>query len=186
MPDGGYGAWLSDARAAALRDWVRAGGRLVALERAATAFAGKEGFGIALRDDAAPDTTADARLRRYADRERRDVSGDIPGAVYRVTLDDSHPLAYGYPGYTYVIKRRAAAVEFLADGWNVGVLRSGTPTAGFAGREAQDRLGDTLVFGVEEMGRGAVVYLLDDPLFRGFWADGRLLFANAVFGLGAF
>ena len=186
MPDGGYGAWLTDARAAALRDWVRAGGRLVALERGATALAGQDGFGITVRDAADADTTADARLRRYDDRERRDVSGDIPGAVYRVALDDSHPLAFGYPDHTYVIKRRASAVDFLESGWNVGVLRDGAPTAGFAGREAQDGLTDSLVFGVEDLGRGHVVYLLDSPLFRGFWADGRLLFANAVFGLGAF
>ena len=38
---------------------------------------------------------------------------------------------------------------------------------------------------VESAGRGKVVLFADDPLFRGFWADGQLLFANAVFGLGA-
>ena len=185
LPDGRYGSWLSDDRAEALREWVRAGGRLVAMEGAATAFAGKDGFGIAERKAAAADSSADARLRRYADREREEVSEGVPGAVFRVALDETHPLAYGYPGHLYVVKRRTNPVEFLADGWNVGVLRTGAPAAGFAGAEAQDRLTDSLVFGVEEMGRGAVVYLLDDPIFRGFWADGQLLFANAVFGPGA-
>ena len=185
LPDGGYRSWLTDDRAATLHEWVRAGGRIVALEGAATAFAGKDGFGIAEREAPAADTTAEARLRRYGDRERTGVSEDIPGAVFRVTLDETHPLAYGYPDHTYVIKRRTNPVDFLEDGWNVGVLRSGAPTAGFAGTAAQDRLTDSLVFGVEDVGRGAVVYLLDDPLFRGFWADGQLLFANAVFGLGA-
>ena len=185
MPDGGYRAWLSDARADALRQWVRAGGRLVAIERAVTALAGTDGFGATVREAAAPDSSAEGRLRRYGDRERRGVSGDVPGAVYRVALDSSHPLAYGYPGHTYVLKRRADAVEFLATGWNVGVARSGAPAAGFAGARAQARLQDTLVFGVEEVGRGQVVYLVDSPLFRGFWADGELLFANAIFGLEA-
>ena len=183
MPDGGYGAWLTDDRADAVRAWVRAGGRLVAMERAVTALAGKDGFGVKVRADAPSDTTASGRLRRYGDRERRDVSADVPGAVYRVALDETHPLAYGYPGHTYALKRRVAPVEFLADGWNVGVVRSGAPAAGFAGAGAQARLEDTLVFGVEDVGRGRVVYLADSPLFRGFWADGQLLFANAVFGL---
>jgi len=31
------------------------------------------------------------------------------------------------------------------------------------------------------MGRGQVVYLIDNPLYRGFWEQGKLLFANAVF-----
>ena len=185
MPDGGYGSWLSEGRTEAVRDWVRAGGRLVALGRAVTALAGKDGFGVAVREPADADTTADAQLRRYGDRERRGVSGDVPGAIYRVALDASHPLAYGYPDHTYVLKTRAASVAFLADGWNVGVVRNGAPAAGFAGAEAQERLRDTLVFGVEEVGRGQVVYLVDSPLFRGFWADGELLFANAVFGMGA-
>ena len=185
MPDGAYGPWLSDDRADALRQWVRAGGTLVALERAVTVLAGTDGFGAKTREAAAPDSSADARLRRYGDRERRDVSADVPGAVYRVAMDDSHPLAWGYPGHTYVLKRSTSAVEFLAEGWNVGVVRSGAPAAGFAGAGAQARLEDTLVFGVEDVGRGQVVYLVDSPLFRGFWADGQLVFANAVFGLGA-
>ena len=37
----------------------------------------------------------------------------------------------------------------------------------------------------DDVGRGEVVYLADSPLFRGFWADGQLLFANAVFGMEA-
>jgi hypothetical protein len=185
MPDGSWGDWLTDERAETLRDWTRAGGRIVALERAATALAAKDGFGLDIRDEEEADSTAEARLRRYEDREREGVSEDVPGAVYRVALDGSHPLAWGYPDHMYAIKRSDTAVDFLEDGWNVGVVRSGTPAAGFAGAGAQERLEDTLVFGVEDTGRGAVVYLLDTPLFRGFWADGHLLFANAVFGLGA-
>ncbi len=186
MPDGSWRSWLTDSRAETLRDWVRAGGRLVALEDAATALGQKSGFGLEVETESDADTSGDARLRRYADRTRRSVSDDVPGAVYRVALDDSHPLAYGYDGSMYVLKRQSEGVQFLKDGWNVGVVRSGAPTAGFAGATAQADLEDTLVFGVEELGRGSVVYLVDSPLFRGFWVDGHLLFANAVFTMGAF
>jgi len=34
------------------------------------------------------------------------------------------------------------------------------------------------------MGRGNVVYLADNPLFRAFWHNGKLLFGNAVFIVG--
>ncbi|MGB3542627.1 M14 metallopeptidase family protein [Rubrivirga sp.] len=186
MPDGRWRGWLTDSRAETIRDWVRNGGRLVALEDAVTALGRKDGFDLEVADDADADTSADARLRRYGDRTRESVTDDVPGAVYRVALDDSHPLAYGYDGSMYVLKRQAEGVQFLEDGWNVGVVRSGAPTAGFAGVEAQAKLEDSLVFGVEEIGRGSVVYLVDSPLFRGFWVDGRLLFANAVFTMGAF
>ena len=40
---------------------------------------------------------------------------------------------------------------------------------------------EDLVFGEKSMGRGKVVYLVDNPLFRGFWDQGNLLFANALY-----
>jgi hypothetical protein len=38
-----------------------------------------------------------------------------------------------------------------------------------------------LIFGVEKAGAGSVIYMVDNPLFRGFWENGKLFFANAVF-----
>ena len=52
------------------------------------------------------------------------------------------------------------------------------------GHEAQQRIANTLVFGVEPMGAGAIIYFVDNPLFRGFWYGGKLLFGNAVFLVG--
>jgi hypothetical protein len=34
------------------------------------------------------------------------------------------------------------------------------------------------------MGGGQVIYMSDNPLFRAFWDNGKLLFANAVFFVG--
>ncbi|MEM6325728.1 MAG: M14 family metallopeptidase [Bacteroidota bacterium] len=185
LPSGGYGSWLTASRAGALRDWVRGGGTLIAMERAATALARRDDFALSLRDDDGTDEdSTGARLRRYEDRTRESVSGDVPGSIFRVALDDSHPLAFGYPDWMYVFKRSVQPASFLEDDWNVGVLRDGAPVAGFAGTEAQARLEDSVVFAVEDLGRGHVVYLLDSPIFRGFWAGGELLMANAVFGLG--
>ncbi|MDX1545774.1 MAG: M14 family metallopeptidase [Rhodothermales bacterium] len=186
LPSGSYGRILSEERLGEVRAWVRGGGRLVALERAAAYLAGKDGFALKEKDadeeEGSDEDDADEdRLRRYADRDRAAISGAVTGAVYRVRLDETHPLAFGLGSHYYTLRRTDDAFAFLDDGWNVGVLRDGTPLSGFAGAEAQQQIDDTLVFGVQPMGRGAVVYLLDDPLFRGFWYAGRLLFANAVF-----
>ena len=53
--------------------------------------------------------------------------------------------------------------------------------SGFAGSEALKKIGNTLVYGVENVGQGQVVYMVDNPLFRGFWENGKLFFANALF-----
>jgi hypothetical protein len=56
-----------------------------------------------------------------------------------------------------------------------------TNVAGFAGDAAKSKLGKSLVFGEERMGRGSIIYMADDPLFRAFWQNGKLFFANAIF-----
>jgi hypothetical protein len=46
------------------------------------------------------------------------------------------------------------------------------------------KIENTLVFGVEDKGRGNVIYLTDNPMFRSFWENGKMIFANAVFMVG--
>ncbi len=185
LPDGRWGAWMTDARAERLLAFARGGGRIVAMEGAVAALAGRDGFGIGKERKADADTSDAALLRPYAEQARRDAAEGTPGSIFRVQVDPTHPLAFGLPDHTYTLKQSAGAVPFLADGWNVGVLRDGAPAAGFAGRATRARLAESLVFGVTDVGRGHVVAFVDDPLFRGFWADGQLVFANAVFTLGA-
>jgi hypothetical protein len=56
--------------------------------------------------------------------------------------------------------------------------------SGFAGQLAKQNLEGSLSFGVQSVGSGEVIYMVDNPLFRGFWEDGKLLFANALFFVG--
>ena len=100
-------------------------------------------------------------------------------------LDNTHPLAFGYPGYYYTLKQDDNIYEFIKEGgWNVGVIKKERQVAGFVGSKLQNHLQDGLLFGVQEMGRGTITYLADDVLFRSFWENGKLLFANAVFLVG--
>lgn len=182
-----YGRFLTDRTLAALRDWVRAGGKLIALERGAAYLAGKDGFELREKEDKSvkdkPDTkkTAVDSLKRYGDRERTAISDETPGSIYRVDMDASHPLGFGLASGYYALVQNAYNFDYLKDGWNVGYLRGDNYVAGFAGRNAREKLKNTLLIGVQNSGRGSVVYLADDPLFRGFWYGGKLLFANAVF-----
>jgi hypothetical protein len=52
------------------------------------------------------------------------------------------------------------------------------------GSQTKKLLNDGLLFGVQEIGDGSVVYLTENPLFRSFWENGKLLFSNAVFMVG--
>ena len=91
-------------------------------------------------------------------------------------------MAYGYSDTYFTLKLGAEAYEHLDSG-SVVYLEGdkSMPVAGFAGSEAQKKITNTLVFGVENHGSGQVIYMVDNPLFRGFWENGKLLFANALF-----
>ena len=56
--------------------------------------------------------------------------------------------------------------------------------AGFAGVNTRQKLKDGLLIGVQDLGRGNIVYFADNPVFRAFWENGKLLVANAVFMVG--
>jgi len=56
--------------------------------------------------------------------------------------------------------------------------------SGFVGQKSKDKIKDGMLIGVQPLGRGNVVYFVDDPIFRSFWENGKLLFSNAVFMVG--
>lgn len=188
MPDGNY-RFLSDkASTDAFKDWINKGGRVVALEGAVAALSRAE-FGIKAKK--APD--ADKKdekvnyevLKKFEDRERDYIPGTTPGSIYKVELDNSHPLAYGYPGYYYTLKMDDNVYDFFKEGgWNVGVIKKDNQVAGFVGARLKEKLKDGLLFGVQQMGGGSVSYLTDNVLFRNFWENGKLLLCNAVFFSG--
>ena len=190
MPDGNY-KFLSDRPMNdALKDWVNNGGRLIALEGAVGQLAGAD-WGIKVKKSDEDKNEKDDKkedysmLKRYENRERDFIPGFNPGSIYKVELDNSHPLAFGYEDAYYTLKQDNTIYEFFKDmGWNVGIIRKDNQVAGFVGSKLKDKLKDGLLFGVQDMGQGNVVYLADDPLFRSFWENGKLLFSNAVFMVG--
>jgi len=66
----------------------------------------------------------------------------------------------------------------------VGVIKKENQVAGFVGSKLKDKMKDGLLFGVQDMGGGKIIYLADDLLFRSFWENGKLMFCNAVFIVG--
>jgi hypothetical protein len=191
LPDGSYGETLKELN---LPDWVKQGGKVIALEDALDALVEDEAYGLnryaneeeqQQLEAARVDDRSEEQLASYASRERRALSSDISGAIFRLRLDNTHPLALGYPDHYYTLKRGTDRYAYLDNGWNVGTLAGRENlVSGFVGADVQEQLQQSLVFGVEEKGRGSVVYLVDNPLFRQFWYNGKLLFANAVFLVG--
>jgi hypothetical protein len=183
FPNGSY----QDMETDKMQAWIRNGGKLIVLEDAVFQLAGKKGFDLKIKEDPKKEEKSKdpyESLKTYDNRERDDLKNSIPGAIYKVDMDNTHPLAFGFPDYYYTLKLDDRVYTYLESGWNVGVLKKNNYVTGFVGTKTKVKLVDGLIFGVQEMGSGSIVYLTDDPLFRSFWENGKLLFSNAVFMVG--
>jgi hypothetical protein len=187
IPDGNYRNINDKSISDKLKEFVNSGGNLIAVENAVKQLAAGD-WDLKLKEDKDKDKDDEKAdysfLKKYENRERDELKNSIPGAIYKVELDNSHPLAFGYSDTYYTLKQNANLYEFLKDGWNVGVLKKNNYVTGFAGTKVKQQLKDGLVFGVINKGQGSVVFFADNPLFRQFWEGGKLLFSNAVFLVG--
>nr|WP_298997698.1 M14 family metallopeptidase [uncultured Allomuricauda sp.] len=178
LPDGNYTSFFDEKQLKKLTDWVRNGGRLISMGRAIQAIGKGKGLSISIRETK-DSTNNGPKPHKNVRRER--VQSSITGAIFKTKVDNSHPLAYGYPTYYFSLKLGSGSYDFLKSG-NAAYIENDTkPVSGFAGSKAQKKLKNSLVFGAEPLGKGNVVYMVDNPLFRGFWENGKLFFANALF-----
>jgi hypothetical protein len=182
LPSGNYSD-LKDFMHKNVTDFVKDGGNVISMGNANKIWEGLDGN--SLKERAIPKDTTESLLRSYKDAERKSLEESIFGAIYAVQLDNTHPLAYGFSNPYFSLKTSSDTYEYLKNAWNVGYIKEGDHlVSGFAGYKANKNQAESLVFGVESIGRGKMIYLIDDPLFRGFWHNGKLLFANAVFLVG--
>ncbi|WP_375240349.1 M14 family metallopeptidase [Polaribacter sp.] len=184
LPNGYYNSILSGSTLSNIKKWVRSGGTLVAIGNALNSFANKEGFSLKTKKNA--EIKTDNNLVPYQDRERKSVANLITGSIFKSTLDNSHPLAFGYDKEYFSLKLSGTSYSYLKKGYNVGYFdKNSNNVSGYAGSKAVKNVPESLLFGEQTMGRGSIVYMVDNPLFRSFWENGKLFVANAVFLLNS-
>ena len=125
------------------------------------------------------------RLKKYKDKNRSRLPDASYGSIIKVDVDNSHPLMFGYGESYFSLRQGSRMYPYLPNGWNVGTIKnSSSHVSGFMGYRVKQKIKDNLIFGVHDSGRGRIIYMADNPLFRGFWYGGKLLFGNAVFIVG--
>ena len=191
MPEGRYR--LNESTRNALTRWVSGGGRIIAIGSALRSLEDQEGFSLSTYADPADKKAAqaeadqarlDGRLDAYSEQGERYATQAIPGAIFKVNLDQTHPLAFGLGEHYFTLKTNASAYQHLKGAWNVGTLGDELFSHGFVGKKAEERMKNTMVFATQDRGAGSITYLVDNPLFRAFWEQGNFLFSNAVFLAG--
>ncbi len=172
-----------------INQWLERGGTLIALEEAASFFTTEGKFGKLEMVKNMPDTSDAAKHLTYAEQEAYRGLRRIPGSALRTDIDTTHPLAFGVKPEVYGLKLNTNALEPAVGLESVGTYHRSPEellTAGYASTANLERLAGKTFAGVQRIGEGKVVYLLDNPHYRMFWRGTSRMMQNAAFLLPAF
>jgi hypothetical protein len=166
--------------------WVRDGGVLVAVSRAAS---WAEGLCLEQKpDDCETAETSGANGEPGVPRTYSDFADDkakqvIGGAIVSSVLDLSHPLAFGYRRADLPLFRRGTTVLSSSDNpYSTPVRYTNEPLlAGYIGDERLAAFKGSPAVIAEKQGKGLVIRFANNPLFRGFWRGTEKLFINALY-----
>lgn len=167
-----------------LKNWVKRGGVLVATESAATFFTAEKSKMTKVKLLSPKKDTSDvAAYLNFKDRTDYFGKKNIPGTALNTRIDNSHPLAFGMKKELYGLKFGQEALQPSTDFQTVGYYEKEAKellVAGYASDENLEHLAGKSFAGVLPMGKGKIVYLLDNTQYRMFWRGPSRMMQNAV------
>lgn len=195
-------AWqrsLGEAGSSALKAWVQGGGTLIAFQ-GASVFASRAGLTeagfrfLAKRDEEARQKEKDPKreapkpetgdlLQPWSGRQDRELQETIPGALLRVKVDASHPLAWGLNATeAAVLDTSDPILELSPSGENpIFFPKVELKVSGLLPKILEPRLQQTAYLLREKRGKGAAILFSGNPVFRASTPFTTRAFLNAVF-----
>lgn len=173
-----------------IKDWIINGGTLIATESAAGFFTKKNSKISEVEMKKAPKDSSQAlAYLKYDQREDYFGKRRIPGSALNSKIDITHPLAFGLKEDLYSLKFGNNGLVPSGKFQTVGHYEkeaSKLLVAGYASEENLDHLKGLAFAGVASMGRGKIVYLIDNTQYRMFWMGPSRMMQNAVMILPGF
>jgi len=196
IPSGSAGRlWeeLGETGATKLRSWVESGGAVIGFGGAAELLGRKEvalttvkelaGDSVAVKDTSLTDAMRPGPPLVSPSATGGNTPEQVPGAIFRATLDRTHWLTYGYArDQLPVFLESSSFLKPSEKGANPVVFTGSDLTlAGFTWPNNTEKLLRNSVWAaVETVGSGSVVLFAENPVYRGFWRGPAKLLTNAV------
>lgn len=180
MPSGSYNN-LSKPAQDKLKEWISAGGTLVATEDA-TKWLSTNGFTKVIFKNADEKRDSTLQLPYYL-RSDEMRAKDMAGSLFEARLDLTHPLAYGYrdPSVS-IFKSNTLFMDQNNHPYDSPVMYTENPLqSGYLYRGYKDVVKKTAAINIDAVGKGKVISMVDNLNFRAFWLGTSKLFMNAVF-----
>ena len=184
----GGNARLSDSIQEEVDDWIRGDGGTLIATRQAAVWAQEAFFDRKADDeDEANGSEADAEAMtrlNVADMAVREAEHIIGGALFETDLDTSHPLGFGFGDRTLAVQRNITDVLIRPedDPYAVPLQYTDDPLlSGYASQMRQDEIAGTPAVVAQRLGRGSVIMMADNPVFRATFPGSERLLMNAIF-----
>ncbi|MEO2267756.1 M14 metallopeptidase family protein [Pseudoalteromonas sp. YIC-656] len=179
---GRYGS-LSKSFKSQLQTWVQAGGVVWGHKGGAQFLADEQilkASYLSRKDMAAAFSTEGLH---YGDKDMLAGKQRIAGAIFDTQVDLTHPLSFSltreslpvFKNSTFLLEQSAA--PFV----NVATYSEKPLLAGFTDENNVAQIANGGAILAHSYGRGTVVAMSDNPVFRGFWYGTSRIFSNALF-----
>ncbi len=124
----------------------------------------------------------------YADKDNLASEQRIAGAIFKTQVDLSHPLTFSIPRTQLPMFKNDT---FLLEGSpmafvNVAIYDDSPLMAGFTHENNIRQIKGSAALVAHNLGKGRVIGMTDNPVFRGYWYGTSRLLSNALFFAKAF
>ncbi|MEM9000494.1 MAG: M14 family zinc carboxypeptidase [Bacteroidota bacterium] len=181
MVSGSYG--FTKKQLEKIKNWVDSGNTLITIGTASKWAIDKKLVTEKLTDTK-KDTITVTERKPYVDAPENLGKENVGGAIFKVDLDVTHPLAFGYRDTSIpVYKNNTIWLKPSKNPYATIAKYAKNPHIdGFITKKnLEDNLKPSASLLVSKLGNGKVILFADNPNFRGSWYGTNRLFLNALF-----
>ncbi len=181
LAEGSYSS-LSESQVESIGSWIKDGGVLVAM-KSATKWAVDHKLIDVSFNQQEHDNLPSKDAKAYMNIDNDDAQDIIGGSIFSTKVDTSHPLAYGYQrDFLPVFRNHTLIMNASANPYATVVRYRNEPLlSGFVSNDNLEKIANSAMMVAERKGKGSVILILDNPVFRGFWYGSSRLFINSLF-----
>ncbi|WP_076413321.1 M14 family zinc carboxypeptidase [Shewanella sp. UCD-KL12] len=119
----------------------------------------------------------------YGDKDKLAARQSIGGAIVELTLDETSPVNFGLAGNRLaILKNKALGLTTSSTPFTVAAKYADEPLlSGYLAKEYQRSFSNSPAIALERRGKGAIVALTDNLMFRNIWIGSEKVYANALY-----
>jgi hypothetical protein len=180
FPPGNFST-INDNAKEKLKSWTQSGGVIIGFETALNWLSTANiGSFTMKKDEPSKDP---AKQKPYADIQENNGAGETSGAIFQADGDLTNPLLFGYwDSKIPVFKSNNLFMEKGKGAYTNPLVYGNNPLmSGYIQKPNYEKMKNTSVIGVSNVGRGKVIGFTEGMTFRAFWYGTSKMLLNAVY-----